>query len=264
MSGRPVVVFTDLDGTLLDHDTYLPGPARDAVDRLREAGFLVVACSAKTRAEQRRLVPSLGLSPAFVAENGGAVVLWEGFPQTRAGDEQILRIGLPYPEIRLELKQAAAAAGVEVSGYGDVSVAEVAARTGLDQGAAARAREREHSETFWIVRGDPAALRGELGARGLRMVQGSRFWTAQGPHDKGTAIRRVLSLYPEPPMSFALGDAPNDLEMLAAVDRPMLVERPGGGWADIALDGITRLEGSGPRGWVRGAEIILEAGFHTG
>lgn len=263
MSRRPVVVFTDLDGTLLDHDTYLPGPAGPAVARLRASGIPVIACSAKTRSEQRRLIPSLGLSPAYVTENGGAVVIWEGFPDAPPGGEEVLRIGLPYAEVRLGLKAAAAAAAVAVTGYGDVSPSEVAERTGLDPEAAGRARDREHSETFWITRGDPAALRVELGARGLRMVRGSRFWTAQGPHDKGTAIQRVLTLFPEPPLSFALGDAPNDLEMLAAVDRPMLVERPGGGWADLDLDGITRLHGRGPQGWVRGAEIVLEAGGHT-
>ena len=30
----PIVVVTDLDGTLLDHDTYEAGPAADAVSAL--------------------------------------------------------------------------------------------------------------------------------------------------------------------------------------------------------------------------------------
>jgi ribonucleotide monophosphatase NagD (HAD superfamily) len=46
------LVFTDLDGTLLDHDTYDWTPARDALDRLTRAGIPVVFTSSKTAAEQ--------------------------------------------------------------------------------------------------------------------------------------------------------------------------------------------------------------------
>jgi hypothetical protein len=72
MDRRPLVVFTDLDGTLLDHATYSFGPARPALDALAAAGVPVVLCTSKTRAG-----PSTGDRPSrhapFVVENGGAV-----------------------------------------------------------------------------------------------------------------------------------------------------------------------------------------------
>lgn len=258
MTAARAVVVTDLDGTLLDHATYRPGPALARAHALIRAGIPVIACSAKTRAEQRVLVAELGLTPAYVVENGGALVVWDGFPAGPPGPERVIRLGLDYAGIRQALRQAAGEAGVTLTGYGDVDATEVAERTGLDLAAAGRAQAREHGETFWIESGDPERLRAALGRRGARMMRGSRFWTAQGPHDKGTAVRHLLALFPERPVSYGLGDAPNDLEMLAAVDHPMVVEGPDGGWADLDVPGLTRLAGRGPEGWVRGADRVLD------
>jgi mannosyl-3-phosphoglycerate phosphatase len=258
VSGPRAVLFTDLDGTLLDHDTYSPGAAAEALPRLAEEGVLVVACSAKTRAEQQRLTAELGLPPVFITENGGAVVWWDGFPATPPGPETVVPIGRPYAEVRAGLGSAAGEAGVEVVGYGDATVDEIADRTGLDPASAGLARRREHTETFWITDGDASSLEQALARRGLRMVRGSRFWTAQAEHDKGTAIAVVLDRLAGP-LSFAVGDAPNDREMLEAVDHPMLVERPGGGWVDLGLPGVELVEGIGPIGWVEAARWILRA-----
>ena len=46
-----LLVFTDLDGTLLDYDTYAFDAAEPALDRLRRERIPFVLCSSKTRAE---------------------------------------------------------------------------------------------------------------------------------------------------------------------------------------------------------------------
>ena len=45
--------------------------------------------------------------------------------------------------------------------------------------------------------------------------------------------------------------------MLAAVDVPMLVQRPDETWADLDLGGLVRIEGVGPRGWCSAADRVL-------
>ena len=47
---QQALIFTDLDGTLLDDRYDLPGAA-DALDRVHEMGALVVPISSKTHAE---------------------------------------------------------------------------------------------------------------------------------------------------------------------------------------------------------------------
>ncbi|MCG7852909.1 MAG: HAD hydrolase family protein, partial [Methanosarcinaceae archaeon] len=45
------VVFTDLDGTLIDHDTYSYKAARPALAALKKQGIPLIFCTSKTRAE---------------------------------------------------------------------------------------------------------------------------------------------------------------------------------------------------------------------
>jgi predicted mannosyl-3-phosphoglycerate phosphatase (HAD superfamily) len=45
------VIFTDLDGTLLDHDTYAWGAAEPGVHFLNDHGVPLVLVTSKTRAE---------------------------------------------------------------------------------------------------------------------------------------------------------------------------------------------------------------------
>lgn len=45
------LIFTDLDGTLLDHDTYGYGEAREALDYIKRRRIPLILCSSKTRAE---------------------------------------------------------------------------------------------------------------------------------------------------------------------------------------------------------------------
>src|SRR2546423_300740 len=70
---RGWVVFTDLDGTLLDAETYRYDAARQGLDRLREHAIPLIICTSKTRAEVEPLRNELGNTDPFIVENGGAL-----------------------------------------------------------------------------------------------------------------------------------------------------------------------------------------------
>jgi predicted mannosyl-3-phosphoglycerate phosphatase (HAD superfamily) len=106
-----------------------------------------------------------------------------------------------------------------------------------------------------LLRGDAAALAGRLPRHGLRMTRGGRFLTAIGRHDKGTAVRAFLQ--GRSAQSWAVGDAPNDGPMLAAVEHPYLVRRPDGSWTSLDVAGVTRVRGIGPAGFVEVAQRLL-------
>ena len=246
---RPqTVVFTDLDGTFLDHDTYQPGPALAALAGLLAAGVGVYFCSAKTRTEQQAIAAELGVEVGFIVENGAAVYPAHG-PATV--------FGMPYAQVREALHHAAAACGAKVRGYGDMDLAEVMEHTGLDERRAEYARERDYTESFIIQHGAPFDLSQAMAEHGLRLQRGSRFWTAQGEHDKGMAVRHVAAQLGSDVESFGLGDFDNDIEMLVAVDTPMLVQQHDGTWRDLPVEDMVRLSGIGPDGWCSGAAIIL-------
>jgi mannosyl-3-phosphoglycerate phosphatase family protein len=269
---RPVrIVFTDLDGTLLELERYDPGPAVPALDRLREAGVPVVFCSSKTRAEQEELRERLGVPDPFIVENGSAVHLPGGGPgearptegggsggEAPNGGDASIQLGIPVAEIRAALHEEAGRQRIRCQGYADLSLEEVAEETGLDAEAARRAATREWSETILrssVAPDDPRFRRmvTALGERGIRCSPGSRFHTLTGTGaDKGAAVRRLLERYRDEwgaVESIGIGDAANDLPMLAAVDRAYLVQRPDGSWAPVQVSGLHRLPAPGPEGW---------------
>ena len=89
VSFAPLVVFSDLDGTLLDHDTYSFDAARPALERLRVDGVPLILCTSKTRAEIAPLRRALGNTHPFISENGGAVFIPAGyFPFALSGAER--------------------------------------------------------------------------------------------------------------------------------------------------------------------------------
>lgn len=265
-----LVIFSDLDGTLLDHHTYSYQPALPALRELQRRGIPLVLCSSKTRAEMVPLHQELGLDAPIITENGGGVfapqtsALVKGEPWRDAGDGwQVLEIGLPIDEVRKRL--AAFQDRLGLRGFGDLSDHEVAKLTGLGKDQAARARRREFNEPL-LPPGDEKAGQALMAAAqeaGLQVTQGGRFWHLLGGGDKGKAVRLVSLLYSkrEPELkTMALGDAPNDLSMLEAVDRPVLVAQPGGGHAELELPGLVLEPLAGPAGFNHAVLAALEGG----
>lgn len=260
MSRHPLVVFTDLDATLLDHASYSFEPARPALEALAKNGVPVVLCTSKTKAETERWRRALGNTHPFIVENGGALFVPEGTfgPAVSydriEGGYGVLEFGRPYAELREALAAVREATRMPLRGFGDMTVEEIAERCGFSRDYAELAARRQYDEPF--IGADPtlfgAVVRGAAAA-GLSIVSGGRFHHLVGGNDKGRAVRALLDLYDaagEPVQSVGLGDSPNDEPMLKEVDIPILVRRPNGGHADfLHLPGLVIAPYAGPEGW---------------
>jgi mannosyl-3-phosphoglycerate phosphatase len=266
----PLVIVTDLDGTLLDHNTYAAGPAMRALDRAKRMGLPVVLCSSKTRAEIEAIRRRLGIADPFIPENGGAVVAPEDYfapppPGSVVAQGRVtLPLGRPYEEVVAVLRDAAAAERVKVIGFSDMTVSEVAGDCGLPLLDAQLAKLRQYDEPFRLIGADETArsrfLR-FLRRRGVRVVSGGRYDHAMGDIDKGKAVGVLRTLFAgrgDRVVMIGLGDGLNDLSMLLAVDRPVIVRNDqSGATARLARKVATALvtQASGPEGW---AEAIMK------
>ncbi|EEH9628920.1 HAD-IIB family hydrolase, partial [Salmonella enterica] len=98
----PLLIFTDLDGTLLNSHTFEWQPAAPWLTRLHESGVPVILCSSKTAAEMLQLQTTLNLQGLpLIAENGAVIQLdvhWEDHPNYPR-----LIAGISHNEIRLVL-----------------------------------------------------------------------------------------------------------------------------------------------------------------
>jgi mannosyl-3-phosphoglycerate phosphatase len=261
------LVVSDLDGTLLDRETYGYTPALPALAALRTARVPLVLVTAKTRAEMATLGPALGAA-AVIVENGGAVEaggeafssVCLGGPWRRESGRWRLVLGASRETLLAALPEVARAAGVAVRPFAAMSVDEVASLTGLGPEAAALAMRREHDEPFLVegAAGRDTSLDARLDRaardRGLRVTHGGWLHHLTGPADKGDAMRALLEAWPDGREGevVGLGDAANDLPLLLAVDRPILMPQADGS-LDPALAarfrGAERAPLAGPAGW---------------
>jgi len=75
MSSLRTLVFSDLDGTLLDHFTYQSRPADKTLAQLKCANIPVILNTSKTLAELAIIHRELKLDTPFIIENGAAIYI---------------------------------------------------------------------------------------------------------------------------------------------------------------------------------------------
>jgi mannosyl-3-phosphoglycerate phosphatase len=249
-------VFSDLDGTLLDHDTYEWAPAGPALVRLKHLNVPLVLASSKTAPEIAVVQRDMGLIglPGIVENGAGVVGIGTG-TETAGADYGAIRQslgGLP-----LELRK-------KFVGFGDMGVEGVMEASGLSREQASLACARSFSEPgLWTGTDEQKQnFLFLLSEQGISARQGGRFLTLSFGKTKAGAMAQVAAHY-NAPRTIALGDAPNDVEMLEAADVGVIVANPHHAplptLAGEAKGRILRTALPGPEGWNK---AVLELVAH--
>ena len=218
-------VVTDLDGTLLDHN-YSWEPARSTLASLKQQGVLIIPCTSKTAEEVRAFRQDAGLSDPFIVENGGAI-----YGNNADGSEWVVPLGAAHSILRPQLDHLSQALGHELVALEDLSEERGEALTGLRGEALASAQRRQWSVPFLTA---PEALREPLrqlaAQHELLIVQGNRMsHLLSGGSHKGRAVEVLKQHLQQPDVAvLGLGDSPNDLPLLEAVDQAVVVPGPQG------------------------------------
>jgi len=253
-------VFSDLDGSLLDHDTYEWRPAKPALDALRQLGIPLILVSSKTLAELNDYRMQLELQHPIVAENGAAIDIPTGyFPDT----PDILRNVITRSELQAAYARVKLANSFKCEAFYELGVAGIIRETGLMEAQALRANDRLASEPILWLDSDARAeqFEAEMNALGLRCIRGGRFLHLLGDTGKEHAVHELLQAYSrkwpgKALMSVSLGDGPNDLGMLATTDIAVVIRgRHNHAMNFESQNRILRPAQSGPAGW---NEAILQ------
>lgn len=261
---RAIAIFTDLDGTLLDHDTYSWAPARPALDRLNQMSIPLIAVSSKTLAELEHINHASGLFDGLIGENGGVIALGDDVEQYGPSAEQI-------DGAREEIKSAIT---VPVDSFRTVEPEVIAAETGLPLEDAIRAGQRRCSDPLiWQPSSKDIGIARAIAEQwSLNLVKGGRFHTLCGPSSKGQAMKRMLQrlavqrFKPDDARTrkrfttIALGDSPNDIPMLAEADYAVQIpSKHGVRTAPLLEHSNLRIAPKpGPEGWNIALNDILD------
>jgi mannosyl-3-phosphoglycerate phosphatase len=229
-----LIVITDLDGTLLDHENYSFGGAAPALDVIRDLQIPLVIVTSKTRAEVSRLRARLNVPGPDIVENGS----WSR----------------DYGWICSALEETAAETGVTVRGFHNMTPEEISEISGLPSDVATLAAQREFSEPFSILdEAQAPELVAALEKKGLQWTRGGRFYHVFERGGKAAAVAELLRQYPDS-TSVGLGDAPNDIGFLQLVDYPVIVNSPRACELIAAVPKASVTRQPAPEGW---SEVLL-------
>jgi len=266
------ILYTDLDGTLLDLQTYSFEESFEAVQLLKSHRIPVIFCSSKTRAEQMHYLQELKIQDPFIVENGSAIFIPEGYfdhsvPRgSRKNNFHIIELGASSRHIRTVFEEMRCNLSHALYGYRDLSIDKISEITGLNTEAARNAANREYSETILegvdqLGKEEFEQFKSALHRHGISCLSGGKFHTMiDSQSDKGKAIQLLSSIYRDNRgdlSSIGVGDSENDEPLLRAVDRPYLVKKPGNYWEDIDVPGLKKINAIGPVGWSKLAKELV-------
>ena len=126
--GSRLIVFSDLDQTLLDGRNYSHAKALPGLALLEDQDIPLVLCTSKTRPEVEFHRYRLDNRHPFVVENGGAVHIpidYFGFDfdhDRRTADGFVLELGVPYRVLVEALAQLKSKTGLPLRGFSDMTL----------------------------------------------------------------------------------------------------------------------------------------------
>jgi len=272
-----MIIYTDLDGSFLDHWSYSCTESLSALQAATAKGIPVVFCSSKTRAEIEVIRQYALVRNPFIVENGGAIYVPGGyFPFGIEGSVyrdgfEVIQLGTPYLKLVETLRRLREDAPCALFGFSDMTEEGVAVDCGLTLAEARRAKQREYDEPFRIIATDPRVVQfvlQKIEKAGLRYTIGGRYYHLHGDNDKGRAVNLLSELFKKAHgaiFTVGLGDSLNDLPMLEAVDLPILVKKPDGHHDRAVIERVPHVclaSEVGSRGWKTAVmEILAETDY---
>ncbi|MFT2109989.1 HAD-IIB family hydrolase [Marinomonas sp. 2405UD68-3] len=267
-----MAVFTDLDGTLLDHHTYCFSAAIPMLQKLKSLNIPVIPNTSKTFDELIFIRQKLGLDSPFIAENGAAVYIPlsflanPSFDQMRSvldlhddGDHYIKTFTEPRQYWLMLLETHASHFAHLYTGFSSMSIPEIQHETGLSLEQAEAASKRHFGEPLKWHGSDEELQEFTLIMQdaGVCVVKGGRFVHVSGVTDKGQAMTWLSSIM-EVNTTVALGDGENDTSMLEKADVAVQIRSPVHAFPILTCRSrVIQTLGVGPIGWNEAVETIL-------
>lgn len=255
------LVFTDMDGTLLDHHTYSFEAAKPALTALESRNIPVIPTTSKTFAELQPLREKIGLSGPFIIENGAAIFIPHGFFKKKPSgtvwvDGYWCKAFISNKNYWIKLLEKI---GAEFEGefkqFSQMSLEEIQESTGLDIASATLASKRQYGEpVLWTGSADnKQKFINAVRERGAYPLEGGRFIHVSGNCDKGQALTWLAAecqkQYEGYVKTIALGDGKNDIAMLEAAHIAVRILSPVNPPPSIKKEEVYTSTLPGPDGW---------------
>ena len=254
-----VVIFTDLDGSLLHRDTFQFDIIKDYIKSLISKGVVIIPNSSKTEKEIKKFNEELGENLPFISENGSSIhglnLITSNFPDklilSREKEELFKIFENKVPE---ELK-------VKCLQVSKMSKKQQENILGQKDRKLKEALDRKYTLPF-LFKGDKNEknkLFKVLNSCSLTLQEGGRVLNLCDNINKVKSMNRVVKILKKTEdkiKTIAVGDNYNDLDMLKSCDIPCLVFNDQFIQEQINIDNLIFSNKPSPEGW---ADVIKTA-----
>jgi mannosyl-3-phosphoglycerate phosphatase len=250
--GRPVAVFTSIEGSLVDPRTFNSEPNRRMLSRLARAGVPLVPVTVMTLGEIEPIVNDLPIVEVMIIEAGGAIA------RRVAGEWSVEPCGAPADALLGVIAQIEERSGASLLVYSVLPDADAAAISGRTGEMLRGSTRRFFSEPFVIERGDVGKVTRAAASIGYSVRRGPRFLHLCRICDEGTAFERVKQDL-ACDVTIAVGTSPIDAEFLRRAEIPVIVPGPEGVDQELLRlvpNGRVALAPA-PAGWTTGIRLAL-------
>ena len=265
------VIFTDLDGTLLDHYTYKTDAAEETLAILKSQRIPVVLNSSKTQQEMLLIREQLALDSPFIIENGAAIYIPVGYFEVQPQDTKlengfwVKSFCQPKDYWLSLLNEHATTYSNDFQGFSQLTNAQLADLTGLPIDKATMAKQRQYSEPLNWLGTDQSKVEfiNLMQSLGATILQGGRFLHVSGECDKRLAQKWLTTQYQQQApqkqiITIALGDSNNDSAMLEEATIAIQIHSPVHEFPQLnRKHQVYQSRLDGPAGWAETINDVL-------
>ena len=256
---QKILIFTDLDGSLLHRDTFKFEEIKDYIKQLLSKGIFIIPNTSKTEKEILNFNNELGSSLPYICENGAAIkgleLLNSNLPKELILSKEknnIIKIFEKSIPINLQKK---------CKWLSEMDKKKQSIIFGLEDEKLKMALDRKFTIPF-IFEGNKVE-KNELFKivknKGLALQEGGRVINLTDKVNKAKALQVFVRFFKKNNKNvktIAVGDNYNDLDMLKISDFPCLVFNDKFTLDEIPIDNLIITNKPSPEGW---ADVIKKA-----
>lgn len=253
MRKKKILIFTDLDGSLLDKETFKFDVIKDYFKELVRNGIIIIPNSSKTEAELLDFNEQNNLDLSFIAENGSSIhglnKIHQNLPDKIILSRTINEIRNIYEEnTSLDFKN-------KITHILELEIEKQQKILGLSLDKIKLAIKREHSIPIKfngteIEKNEFIKI---MKNSGLTIQTGGRIMNVCDNVNKSKAMSKALQLirkqFNDDIITIGVGDNENDIEMIKQTDYPCLVKNENFDSSLINIDNLIKSDEPSPKGW---------------
>ena len=254
-----VLIFTDLDGSLLHRDTFKFDEIKDYLKEIISEGILIIPNSSKTEKEILEFNDELGINLPYISENGASIdgldLLNKDLPQQLIlSREKEILFNIFKKTVSSDLQN-------KCKWLSDMDEKNKSLILGLKYQKIQSALDRKYTIPFIFngSKNEKKELTKIIKNTGLLLQEGGRVIHLTDKVNKAKALQVFVRFFKKNNKNvktIAVGDNYNDLEMLKTADFPCLVFNDKFTLDEIPINNLITTNKPSPEGW---ADVIKMA-----